>query len=211
MITFQGQTSKLPLLWALSLMAIVWLMLFVGTLLYPEMWMDNKKTDTTLTVHKNVSTPITSEQLGIPTRLRIPKINVDTVVESVGLTLDDAMDVPKNYKHTAWYNGGPRPGQIGSAVINGHYSWVNGVPTVFADLHLLRYGDTIQVEDQKGIITTFVVKSLQTFKENSDAATVFSSNDGKAHLNIITCQWLWNNTTKRYPYRLVVFADAVIL
>ena len=84
--------------------------------------MDNKKTDTTLTVHKNVSTPITSEQLGIPTRLRIPKINVDTVVESVGLTLDDAMDVPKNYKHTAWYNGGPRPGQIGSAVINGHYS-----------------------------------------------------------------------------------------
>jgi hypothetical protein len=36
---------------------------------------------------------------------------------------------------------------------------------------------------------------------------IFTSKDGKSHLNIITCDWAWNKNTKHYPNRLVVFTD----
>jgi hypothetical protein len=38
---------------------------------------------------------------------------------------------------------------------------------------------------------------------------VFASNDGGAHLNLITCAGEWNKGKKSYSERLVVFADKV--
>ncbi|MDP1709741.1 MAG: class F sortase, partial [Candidatus Komeilibacteria bacterium] len=58
---------------------------------------------------------------GLPLRLKIPEINVDSVVEYVALTPDGAMDIPKNIGDVAWFNLGPRPGESGNAVIAGHF------------------------------------------------------------------------------------------
>jgi len=70
--------------------------------------------------------------LGIPARLKIPKIKVDIALEQVGLTSQGAVDVPKGHSNGAWFNLGPRPGNIGSAVIVGHYGyWKNGTPTTW--------------------------------------------------------------------------------
>jgi LPXTG-site transpeptidase (sortase) family protein len=153
--------------------------------------------------------PTVQPDVGLPTQLKIPEIGVDAAVESVGLTSQGAMAVPKGSNDVAWFNLGPRPGEVGSAVIDGHYGWwKDGTPTVFNDLNKLNAGDKIYVTDNIGATRTFIVRRLQTYSQNESDYDVFSSSDGEAHLNLITCGGVWNAVTQSYPDRLVVFTDA---
>ena len=145
--------------------------------------------------------------LGLPVRLKIPKINVDAVVEYVGLTPDGAMDTPNGPRDIAWYKLGPKPGDVGSAVMDGHSGWNNGIPAVFDNLYKLKKGDKIYVENDMGVTTTFIVREIGKYDPNADASDVFISNDGKSHLNLITCTGFWNKIWKSHSERLVVFTD----
>lgn len=85
----------------------------------------------------------------LPVRLKIPRINVNALVEYVGLTSDGAMDVPKGPAEVAWYKLGSRPGEIGSAVIAGHSGWKNNKKAVFDNLNKLKKGDKIYMLEMK--------------------------------------------------------------
>jgi len=143
----------------------------------------------------------------LPVRLVIPAINIDAPIEYVGLTSQGAMAVPTGPTDVAWFDLGPRPGEDGSAVIAGHEGWKDGIWAVFDDLYKLRIGDKVYVEDGQNATTTFVVSGIETYDQNGNASSVFSSSDGKAHLNLITCEGIWNATEKSYSNRLVVFTD----
>jgi len=146
--------------------------------------------------------------VGMPVRLKIPSINVDAAVGLVGLTSDGKMDAPKNQDDVAWYELGTRPGEVGSAVIAGHYGvWKNGKGSVFDNLSKLQKGDKVTVEDDKGEIIYFVVRESRSYDPDADATDVFGSNDGKSHLNLITCEGDWDKAAKSYSLRLVVFTD----
>lgn len=146
--------------------------------------------------------------LEIPVRLKIPKINVDTALESVGLTPQGAVDVPKGPTNAGWFNLGPRPGEEGSSVIDGHFGWwKNGTAGVFNNLNKLHNGDKLYIEDENGETIAFVVREIRRFNPDEDASDIFTSNDGKAHLNLITCSGVWNKTQKTYSGRLIVFTD----
>lgn len=146
--------------------------------------------------------------LELSLRLKIPKINVDAKVESVGVTADGTMDIPKDLTALGWYNLGVSPGSIGTAVIAGHYGWwKDGILGVFNDLNKLQKGDKLSFEDKKGVITTFVVRESRSYNSNADASDVFGSSDGKSHLNLITCDGVWDEASKSYSTRLVVFTD----
>ena len=151
-----------------------------------------------------------STGLALPIRLKIPGINVNAVVEYVGLTPDGLMDVPKGPDGVAWFKLGPRPGENGSAVIAGHYGWKNKIPAVFDNLHKLQKGDKLYIEDAFGAITTFVVRESRSYEPNADATDVFTSNDGKSHLNLVTCEGVWNKTQQSYSKRRVIFTDKEI-
>lgn len=145
---------------------------------------------------------------GLPVRLEIPVIKVDAAVELVGLTPDNSMDVPKSPADVAWFKLGTRPGDKGSAVIAGHYGrWKNGQVSVFDDLHKLKKGDKLSVKDDKGATITFVVRESRNYDPNANAAAVFGSNDGQSHLNLVTCEGVWDATTQNYSQRLVIFTD----
>ncbi len=150
---------------------------------------------------------VTSPGVGLPLRLLIPKIKLDAAIEYVGLTPIGAMDTPKTAINVGWFQLGPRPGVMGSAVIAGHYGLSRNKPAAFDNLHTLAIGDKILVQDNKGILISFVVRKIQRFDPKADATTVFSSTDGKAHLNLITCEGIWDTVAKGYPKRLVIFAD----
>jgi LPXTG-site transpeptidase (sortase) family protein len=145
--------------------------------------------------------------VGLPVRLLIPEINVDSVIENVGLTSEGRVGVPVGPEGAAWFELGPRPGEKGSAIIDGHSGWRNGIPAVFDNLHKLDKGDKIHIEDDKGEIITFVVREFRTYGPKEDAPDVFGSSDGGAHLNLITCTGVWNNIDKTHSDRLVVFTD----
>ena len=144
---------------------------------------------------------------GFPIRLKISKIKVNAAIEQVGLTADGAMGIPKLPRNAAWYNDGPRPGEIGSATISGHLNWYKGVTGVFAKLNQLKVGDIITVQDDVGNMISFVVRKVRLYGAQEDATDVFTSDDGKAHLNLITCDGIWDKKTKQYSKRLVVFTD----
>ena len=147
------------------------------------------------------------ENAGAPVRIRIPSIAVNAAVKRVALAADGSMDVPKRPLDTGWYALGPRPGEMGSATIAGHGDSLNGTAAVFADLHKARLGDKIEVQDDAGATTSFVVREIRRFAAAANATDVFTSNDGKAHLNLITCVGAWDDDSKQYSERLVVFAD----
>lgn len=159
-----------------------------------------------------IDTPVTSKEetivkYGLPTRLEIPSIKVDAAIDYLGLTYTGDLDTPDGPDNVGWYKQGPRPGEVGNAVIDGHFGWLDGKPAVFDNLHKLSTGDKIHSKDEAGVTTSFVVTGTKTFSPEDDAAEVFRSDDGKAHLNLITCQGEWNAGQESYDTRLVVFAD----
>jgi len=142
-----------------------------------------------------------------PVRLVIPSINIDTTIKPAGLTSDGDMAIDDTIDDVAWYQLGYKPGEVGSAVIAGHYGWRNGQAAIFNDLHTLSVGDTVQTYDQAGAMKSFIVREVRKYDPTADATQVFSSTDGKAHLNLITCGGVWVNAADSYSYRLVVFTD----
>lgn len=142
---------------------------------------------------------------GLPVKLIIPKIHVDANVLYMGLTQTGDMDVPADLVNVGWYKYGPHPGDVGSAVIAGHLEGYKDLG-VFIDLIKLQKGDTLTILDDRGVTTTFVVRESKAYPQKDRPSEIFHSEDG-AHLNLITCTGIWNNTTKRYSERLVVFAD----
>ncbi len=146
---------------------------------------------------------------GLPVRLQIPVIAVDSAIEDALITPDGRMDIPAGTENVAWFALGPHPGDVGSAVIGGHFGISNGVKFVFYDLDKLVVGDKVYVVNDEGETLAFQVKRIQLFDRNADATTVFTSYDGKAHLNLITCEGIWNQVNGTYPLRRVVFTDKI--
>lgn len=187
---------------------ILFCIFFVGALLYFSRSLLqlnaqlHKKSPEQNTVAQKQSTGT-----GLPVRLKIPKINVDADIEKVGLTSGGAMDAPKSPDVTGWYSEGARPGESGSAVIDGHLDWTGGTAGVFYHLRDLSKGDKLYVENDKGVSITFVVQDVRSFDPGADASEVFNKKDG-THLNLITCDGVWNEAKKSYTKRMVIFADA---
>jgi sortase A len=140
-------------------------------------------------------------------RLRIPGIDINARIESVGITASGAMGTPEGPSNVGWWSAGTAIGQVGSAVIDGHFGWKDNIPAVFDNLHTLQVGDRVYVDDGKGVTIVFVVRELRLYGKLDNDAEVFRSSDGKAHLNLITCEGTWNAAEKSYSNRLVVFTD----
>lgn len=145
-----------------------------------------------------------------PIHIEIPSIGVNTNVESLGLTNDGTMESPLDPNSTGWYSLGTIPGDIGSAVIDGHSGYKNKKPAVFDNLTKIKVGDKIYVKNTNGITNTFIVKKLKDYDPNTDATEIFTSSDGLSHLNLITCTGDWNTEEQTHSKRLVVFADKII-
>lgn len=150
-------------------------------------------------------------QVGQPVRLKIPAISVDAAMEQVGQTPDGAMDVPKDFSNTAWYDLGARPGEPGNAVIDGHVDSTRG-KAVFWDLHKLARGDRITVVGDDGVERQFAVTGTESYaRPDVPLARIFGPITG-VHLNLITCDQssAFDPRIRSYDNDLVVYAEAVL-
>ena len=202
------RTPLIVLLWGFVFFLILFLLLFFFT-------SKSSTRNGSTSVLENNNVPLKQEtsvapdhevSFGFPMRLEIPKIEVDAAIEYVGRTSDGAMEVTESLDNVAWFKLGQRPGEIGSAVIAGHYGWKNGKASVFNNLSKLRKGDELSIEDDRGAMISFIVRKSRSYEPEADASEVFSSSDGKPHLNLITCKG-WDEDSKSFFERLVVFAD----
>jgi sortase A len=148
--------------------------------------------------------------IGIPTKLSIPAININANIKPLGLTASGNMEAPQAPLDAGWYRLGPRPGSIGSAVIAGHYGASNSnIQSVFDNLEALKTGDKISILDDAGETIVFVVQTTRILHRDDDTTGVFTSNDSKAHLNLITCHGTWEQNEQTYSDRYVVYTDVV--
>lgn len=146
-------------------------------------------------------------QVAEPQTLVIPKLNITAAVESVGEDSSGKMAVPEKVEDVGWYNLGYKPGEKGSAVMAGHLDDVTGAPAVFYYLGQLQAGDEVIVTDKNGKTYTFEVTDVQSYAFDSvPLQQVFASND-KPRLNLITCTGIWNQGSRNYSNRLVVYTE----
>jgi sortase A len=144
-----------------------------------------------------------------PSFISIPKINVRARVEQVGLDENNAMGIPQDENNAGWYKLGVRPGETGNSVIAAHYDKKDGSPAVFYSLSGLEKGDEIIVEDGDGKETRFLVTKTASYPlESFPLQEVFGKSD-KQMLNLITCEGVYDKSSKLYSHRLVVFSEAI--
>lgn len=147
--------------------------------------------------------------VGLPSELSIPKLGINTSIESVGMDTEGKMDVPKNDDDVAWYNLGYKPGDKGSAVIAGHYDKVTGAPAVFYNISNLTSGDTIVVTDYQDKEYTFMVTHTETYPFDALPLQAIFNTQGTSTLNLITCEGKFNQTSSNYSHRTVVYSKLV--
>jgi LPXTG-site transpeptidase (sortase) family protein len=150
-----------------------------------------------------IKAPIPPMVIGLPLTLQIPKLNIDSTVEEVGITKNQEMETPAVVGRVGWYKLGVRPGQYGSAVIAGHYDTQTGGEGVFYNLVKLVSGDEVIVVDNNGNKYTYIVVQSRTF-DPGYADSVFNPADQK-YLNLITCDGAWDIDKNSYNKRLVIF------
>ena len=139
-----------------------------------------------------------------PTRLAIPKLGVDAVVEAVGVAADGSMAVPSQPDHVAWYQPGVKPGDAGDALFDGHLDWWTG-PAVFWHLANLRRGDQVNVVRADGSQLIFTVDSTTTYPWNARTDGLVTTT-GPPSISLVTCSGTWDRQRQTYLNRLVVHA-----
>jgi sortase (surface protein transpeptidase) len=147
------------------------------------------------------------ERAALPVRVRIPAIDVDSPLLHLGLDADGAIAVPAgdDIDLAAWFDGSPRPGEDGPAVIEGHVDSPNGA-SVFYDLSALEPGHEIQVDREDGSSLTFVVEKVEAYpKDEFPTSRVYANTDGP-ELRVITCGGDWDPAVGHYEDNTVVFA-----
>jgi hypothetical protein len=140
-----------------------------------------------------------------PVRLRIPAIDVDTGLEALGRAPDQSIEVPRQPSSAGWWAGGPRPGQVGPAVILGHVDSKTG-PAVFFRLGELEAGNEVLVERTDGTTARFLVTTLERHHKSEFPSELVYYPTVKPELRLVTCGGPFDPSTGHYRDNLVVFA-----
>lgn len=162
---------------------------------------------TTNVVRKSPPVVTPTEEPWKGMRLVIPSVGINAPVEPVGVTTGGQLAVPtKNqWEGAGWYQGGPLPGQHGSAVIDGHLDRPGGAPAVFWRLHELRVGDEVQVVMAHGNVLHFRVKKVQDYTPQAAPLTTIFRDTSGTNLNLITCAGQWVPSEHQTTLRHVVY------
>lgn len=140
-----------------------------------------------------------------PLRVLLPTLGVSSTLDPLPLLGDGTLQAPTVWDVAGWYADGPRPGEVGPAVVAGHVDGPDG-PAVFWDLEDLRPGDRVEVERSDGSTVAFAVtRSLVVRKDGFPTAEVYGPTPD-AELRLITCDGEFDDATGHYVDNLVVFA-----
>jgi Sortase domain len=143
-------------------------------------------------------------RVGIPTQIDIPAIGVHARIVPLGLHLDGTIQVPGRFDEAGWYQGGPRPGDLGPSVILGHLDSLDG-PAVFLRLRDLTPGQIVSVSSGSDA-HRFRVDAVATFgKDRFPTSLVYGPVPGAA-LRLVTCGGSFDDVKHSYRANVVVFA-----
>jgi hypothetical protein len=151
---------------------------------------------------------VTSSVRSLPVTLAIPAIGVSVGLSTLGLNADGTVQVPTDVARPGWFDLGPTPGQLGSAVILGHVDSTQG-PAVFFRLADLVPGDPVTVVLADGSTARFVVTSTVQYLKTGFPDLEVYGNHGSSELQLVTCGGAFDSGTGHYLSNVVVYTSLV--
>jgi len=146
-----------------------------------------------------------------PVSLSIEKAGLFGVAMA-DITIDpqNRLGVPESYDAVGWFKDGPKPGEPGNAVIDGHYDKRDGSPAVFYRLGKLTSGDIINIVDERGRQLDFEVYDVGYVNVSDPVSSekAFEDSD-RSVITLITCGGVWNAREQNYSKRLLVKAKLI--
>ena len=146
-----------------------------------------------------------------PVSVAIPAIGVQSALLHLGLNPDGTIQVPNlstSADEAAWYKYSVTPGQIGTAVIEGHVDGEVG-PAVFFRLGALHPGDHIDVTLADGMTAVFRVTGVRDYTKADFPTKMIYGPTNYAALRVVTCGGTFDYATGHYLSSVVVFASLV--
>jgi len=149
-----------------------------------------------------------AKRVARPVALNIPAIRVRTALEELGRTPQGTLAVPTSTTVAGWYTGSPRPGEIGSSIIDGHIDSTLG-PGVFFRLRLLRPGNLMYVRRADGALAVFRVSAEHMYAKADFPTEQVYGPVPDAELHLITCGGVFDPATGSYLSNVVVYATQI--
>ncbi|QKW26808.1 class F sortase [Streptomyces seoulensis] len=140
------------------------------------------------------------------TALRIPSLGIDAPTVGIGLDARRQLETPPvdKPKLVGWYQGGPTPGESGTALAVGHRDTTTGA-AVFAALGQVEPGRTIEVRRVDGRTAVYTVDKVRVFDKDRFPDKEVYGPSRRPELHVITCGGLYTRRTG-YSSNVVVFA-----
>lgn len=149
--------------------------------------------------------PLAPTAAALPKQLVIPKLGVRANVENLGRDKNDNFDIPKDWRNVGWYQPGTRPGDVGSAALDGHLNWYGVPQAIFYHLTDMRVGDRYWMRDATGRDRLFIVTETQSCAfDKCPRERIYGDKSGR-YMNMITCQGVFDQKTSNYDKRFVVY------
>ncbi len=143
-----------------------------------------------------------------PTSLSIPSLKINAPFVEVGLNADKSLQTPDKPNEVGWFAYRPKPGDIGPAVVVGHFDTAKG-PAVFQNLKNIKPGDNIIITRADGSTVTYRTDSVTTYSQDNFPTDAVYGNINYAGLRLITCSGTYSKKVKHYSDNLVVYASLI--
>ena len=215
--THTENSEKRPLLaGVLGLYFLILVSLYLGTYQLVKIltYQKENKTDANspqvlVSAITTASTSTVSAEMAATQRnmLKITKLKIEAPIVELGLDKDNEIEVPTEDSEVGWYKFGPKPGQVGPAVLVGHKDSIKG-SAIFANLNKLQIGDQINLSFDK-IDSTFEVTDKQTYSQDSFPTEAVYGAVKFAALRLITCAGFYDRSVQRYSDNLIVYAKRI--
>ncbi len=149
--------------------------------------------------------PLPGAAAATPVRIEVPAVHLDVPVTAVGTDREGALAVPTDFGQAGWWRSGPVPGNVGPAVIVGHYDSKTG-PGAFYPLGLVGKNARITVTRSDRRTLSFVVDRIDEVRKNTFPTRAVYGPTPDAQLRLITCAGDFNRATGHYESNLIIFA-----
>jgi LPXTG-site transpeptidase (sortase) family protein len=154
--------------------------------------------------------PVKPLARSVPSRLRIPKLHVDSPIMKLGLNADHTIQVPPLSRPnlTGWWDGGPTPGEKGASVILGH-NVGNGHPSVFEKLGTLKPGDRVEVTRGNGSVATFEITNLEQIPKSRFPTEKVYGKLSYPGIRLITCGGRFDSSWGHHVDNVIAYGKLV--
>lgn len=149
-----------------------------------------------------------SQQRVTPYAVTIPRLQLQKVLSSVGLTPQGTIQTPAKPGDAAWYDAAAAPGQVGPGVLVGSMVEGRGAKTgVFARIGQLVPGDTVVVTRTDSTSIQFIVNRVQRVSFDRFPTRDVYGMTAKSTLRLVG----YSQAGKGKGHNVIVYAKAVRL